>query len=373
MKKIKRVISEISEVSSRKDTLTFKIKNINVSFVNALRRTILSDIPTVVFKTIPYESNLCTIEENTSRLNNEILKQRLSCIPIHIKDLDSIENLEVEIDEENTSDSATFVTTKDFKIKNTLTDKYLSETEVRKIFPEDEITKEYILFNRLRSKISNSLPGEKIKLKCKLSTSTAGDNGSFNIVSTCTYYNADDVTKQNTEWNKYSKTLKDKSKTEISKEKKNWFVHKSKKYYKKDMFHFIIETIGVYTNIEIIKKACAIIKDKLDKLQTIYTNDPNFIQKSNSISDNSFTITLPEETYTIGKIIEYILYNDYYKNGPELCYVGFVKKHPHNKNSIIKIVFSETDGASIGSVQSILNYAIEQCKNTINHIDESFG
>ena len=27
-------------------------------------------------------------EVNTTRLNNEILKQRLSCIPIHIKDLE---------------------------------------------------------------------------------------------------------------------------------------------------------------------------------------------------------------------------------------------------------------------------------------------
>ena len=53
--------------------LKFTMSGINVSLMNALRRTILSDIPTVVFKTAPYEENKATIIANTSRLNNEIL------------------------------------------------------------------------------------------------------------------------------------------------------------------------------------------------------------------------------------------------------------------------------------------------------------
>ena len=68
--------------------LKFTLSDINVSLANAIRRTILSDIPTVIFKTFPYEKNQATIYINTSRLNNEILKQRLGCIPIHIKDDD---------------------------------------------------------------------------------------------------------------------------------------------------------------------------------------------------------------------------------------------------------------------------------------------
>ena len=52
----------------------------------ALRRTILSDIPVVVFRTSPEEENNCIIDKNTTRFNNEIVKQRLSCIPICIAD-----------------------------------------------------------------------------------------------------------------------------------------------------------------------------------------------------------------------------------------------------------------------------------------------
>ena len=37
------------------DVLSFTISGVNVSLANAIRRTILSDIPLLVFKTTPYE------------------------------------------------------------------------------------------------------------------------------------------------------------------------------------------------------------------------------------------------------------------------------------------------------------------------------
>ena len=88
-------------VSSKKeenDTLHFTLKGINVSIANGLRRVILSDIPIVGFKGFPHENNDINIHKNTTRLNNEILKQRISCIPIHkIKPSDTYDKLVFEI------------------------------------------------------------------------------------------------------------------------------------------------------------------------------------------------------------------------------------------------------------------------------------
>ena len=67
------------------DGLHFTIKDVHVSFANAIRRTIISDIPIVVIRTETSEINTCKIEANTSRFHNEIVKQRLSTIPIHVK------------------------------------------------------------------------------------------------------------------------------------------------------------------------------------------------------------------------------------------------------------------------------------------------
>ena len=67
------------------------------------------------------------------------MKQRLSCI--FTLNLDIVENLEMELEVENTSESVMYVTTSDFKIKDTTTDKYLSDSELSKIFPVNPITK----------------------------------------------------------------------------------------------------------------------------------------------------------------------------------------------------------------------------------------
>ena len=86
--------------SEKDDILRFTINNIDVSLINALRRIILSEIPITVIRSAPYAKNDVNILKNTTRLNNEILKQRLSSIPIFIRDELSLEELreyEVEV------------------------------------------------------------------------------------------------------------------------------------------------------------------------------------------------------------------------------------------------------------------------------------
>ena len=362
---------EINNIVSKDDVLNFTISNINVSFVNSLRRTILSNIPVACFITSPYEKNNCNISVNTTRLNNEILKQRLSCIPVYIDDLDiPIDNFQIEVDEENSSNSFKYITTKDFKIKNIANDKYLTESQVQKIFPADPKTKDYIIFARLRPKLANNLTSEKIKFECKLSISSAEENGSFNVVSTCAYGFADDEKKQKDSWSKIEKTIKGKSKKEISLIKKNWFNLDAKRIYKKNVFNFIVETIGIFTNTNIVKKACSIINEKLDKVMTSLTNSDSLIVKSESTIPNCFDITLVDEDYTIGKIIEFIIFELYCNKGDELNYVGFIKKHPHDTDSIIRMAFKSDEKSSKVNIKDIIRFSVEQCKNIINGISE---
>ena len=188
-------------------TLQFTLSGVNLSIANGFRRTILSDIPLVVFKTT---ENKCNIITNTTRLNNEIIKQRLSCIPIHIKKDEEEEfpfqQLIMEVNVENTTDNfiiiknsidyfiiyriigvILFITTNDFVIKDKTTGKTLPKDDIRKIFPKDLITDDYIDFVRLRPKITDEIKGEKLHLTCEFSIGTAKEDGMFNAVSTCSY------------------------------------------------------------------------------------------------------------------------------------------------------------------------------------------
>ena len=102
------------------DELKFTLSGVNVSIVNSIRRIILSDIPIVAFRVSPNDKNKCNIITNTCGLNNEIIKHRLSCVPIHIKDIDDfpLKNYILEVNVENNTDTIMYVTTKDFIIKD---------------------------------------------------------------------------------------------------------------------------------------------------------------------------------------------------------------------------------------------------------------
>ena len=76
----------VESIVDEDSILRFRVSNIDVSIINSLRRIILSEIPCFVFRTFPYNKNKAAIEINNTRFNNEIIKQRLACIPIHIKD-----------------------------------------------------------------------------------------------------------------------------------------------------------------------------------------------------------------------------------------------------------------------------------------------
>ena len=286
----------IEQKTKKGDMLSFTLSGVNVSIANAIRRTILSDITTVVFKTSPYEECKATIITNTSRLNNEILKQRLSCIPIHIPNYEEInlKNYLLEVNVENTTDTTMYVTTQDFKIKNLLTNSYLSEKDTRNIFPPNDYTGYFVDFVRLRPKLSDDLVGEKIHLTCEFIVSTAKDDGMFNVVSTCSYgFTPDDVAIDN-ELAKKIQGWKNEGKNEkdIDFESKNWKLLDALRIVKKDSFDFIVQTIGVYSNAELVNKACEIIDKRLQNIEISINTDEIEIKNSLNTMANCFDIKL---------------------------------------------------------------------------------
>jgi len=376
-------MAKIANLKEEDGIMKFTISNIDVSYVNAIRRTILSDIPIVVFKTTPYEENNATISINTSRLNNEIVKQRLSCIPIHINyftDMDKLDNIILELDVENKTDTLIIVTTKDFKILNTQTNKYLDESDVKKIFPPfippNESEEYYIDFLRLRPKISDEIPGERIKLSCKFSVGKARDDSMFNITGTCSYGCSPDHTKMEEQVEIRKQKWKDegKNENEIKFEAVNWKLLEGMRYVIKNSFDFIIESVGIYDNDKIIIESCKILQSKLEKLRHIIETDEVEINRSDNILDNCYDFILVNEDYTIGNILNYELYKIFYTELKQINYVGFKKIHPHDNNSILRISLEDsTKGISTIKVMmgAVIDEAIKQIQGVQGLFDGS--
>jgi DNA-directed RNA polymerase subunit L/DNA-directed RNA polymerase alpha subunit len=355
------------------EMLLFTLSGVNVSLANAIRRTILSDIPLIVFRTSPHEQNKANIMTNTSRLNNEVLKQRLSCIPIHIKDVENfpLKNYQLEVNVENITDTTMYVTTENFVINDLVTGKPLGEEKNREIFPANDYTGHFIDFVRLRPKISDELPGEKIHLTCELSLGSAKEDGMFNVVSTCSYGFTVDSVAQEAMLDKLKQTWKDEGKKaeEVEFETKNWKLLDGLRVTKQDSFDFTIQTVGIYDNVELIHKACEILIEKLQYQDTLLEKDELTIEKSQNTMSNSYDIILENEDYTIGKVIEYILYTKFYET-KILTFCGFKKMHPHDTYSIIRVAYK--DPIDISTIKGNLKESINDAVQVFTKVKKEF-
>jgi DNA-directed RNA polymerase alpha subunit/DNA-directed RNA polymerase subunit L len=363
----------ISNVSEDGDVYQFTLANINVSLANGLRRIILSEIPTYAFITETYQDNKCTIHTNTSRLHNEIIKQRLSCIPIHETDMDILTDKYVlELDKTNDTDNVIYATTEDFKIRNKSNGNYLTKEETKRIFPANSRTGYYIDFVRLKPKISDTIPGEQIKLEAEFSVSNARQNSMYNVVSKCTYANTPDLTKVEERWDELQSKLvsEESTRDEIEFQKRNFYMLDAQRFFKPDSFDFTIQTVGVYDNKTIVKKGCLVLQNKFVDIIEAIDSDVVPIFRSETTMDNCYDIILENEDYTMGKILEYLLYTSYYEGDKSLTYCGFKKFHPHNPDSTIRVAFS--GAADKNTVRQYLRDAANQAQEFYSKLHRMF-
>ena len=351
---------KLKDFSEDSDILKFTLHGVEVSVANALRRTILSDIPIVVIETETHEKNKCHIKKNTGRLLNEIIKQRLSCIPIHttlLRDTDDQkalpENYSLIVDVENKTENIIYVTTEDFKLRDNSNGKILSKDEMDKLFPglfpKNVQTQSYIDFARLRPKIGNDIPGEHLQLVADFSVSNAKDNSMYNIVSKCAYGNTPDTEKGLGVWDKLEAKMRSdgENDSDIRFQKENFRILDSQRHFVPNSFDFVLQTIGIYDNKDIVRKACAVLQNKFIDIVQLIDSGIMPILMSETTMDYCYDIQLEEEDYTIGKVLEYILYNKYYEGEKSLKFCGFKKYHPHDTKSIIRVAFIDKQDKSV--------------------------
>jgi len=360
----------IKSFTDHDGTLKFTVSQMNVSLANAVRRIMLSDIPTYCFRTLPHAENRVDITANTTRLNNEIIKQRMGCIPIHLKTNDpdfehfNVDDYRVGLDVQNTGTANEYVTTKDFRMMNVKTGKELSESVVRRIFPPDAITGGYILIARLMPRLTQFVEGERLALTAEIGVGTARMDGMYNVVSTCAYCATPNAEEADKVWAERAKILErdGNDAAAIAFEKKNWFAMEANRYVDPDSFDFIVESVGVYSNPEIVTKACLIMIDKCKKMISDIENASGDVDvaPSNTTLSNGYDITLQNEDYTLGKCIEYFIHTKHYEGSRTVSFCGFRKNHPHDTHSIIRMAFHAPTDADIVNA-----YLIQAARDTV--------
>jgi DNA-directed RNA polymerase subunit L len=368
----KAMITILSE--PKDDHLKFTLSGVDVSVANAIRRAILADIPIVVFRVSPNNKNKCNIIANTCGLHNEVVKHRLSCIPIHIKDVDDfpLKNYIMELNVQNNTDTTIYVTSKDFKIQDTTTGKYLEEDKVREIFPPDDITGYFIDFVRLKPKPAEELQAKIIHLTCEFDIGSCKEDGAYNVASTCCYGNTIDITKQESELQILKQKWKDEGKTpaEIEFDAKNWKLLDGKRIFVKNSFDFTIQTIGIYSNIELLILACKITNETFQKIYNFLEKNEIAIQPAESTLKNCFDISFQDLNYTTGKVIEYFMLVKYYEIGI-VTFCSFAVYHPHDNIGTLRLAYK--DAVEISYIKSNVLEALTESMNEFTSVQKEFS
>ena len=355
------------------DELKFTISNVNVSIANSLRRVILSEIPIIVFRVSPNDKNKCNIITNTCGLNNEIVKHRVSCIPIHIKDIDEFpyKNYIMEVNVSNNTDTTIYVTTKDFIIRDLVTGKPLPQDKLHEIFPANDYTGDYIDFVRLKPKVAEEIQPKTINLTCEFDVGTAKEDGAYNVVSICSYGNTIDEAAQEAKLQQLKQKWKDEGlkESEINFEAENWKLLEGKRIFKNDSFDFVIKTIGIHTNYELIILASKIMLDNINVVNSLIDKDEIEIKLSESTIKNCYDIILENYDYTVGKVIEYLFNNKFYKTGM-LTYCGFKMLHPHDSYSIVRVAYKNP--VEISTIKGHFKECITDSINIYEKIQKEF-
>ena len=110
----------------------------------------------------------------------------------------------------------------------------------------------------------------------------------------------------------------------------------------------------MYKNNE-IKKGCEILYLKFENLIKSIDNGIVNVLYSDTTIEHCFDIHLEDEDYTIGKVLEHILYTNYYEKDKSY-HIGFKKFHPHDSLKIIRIAFYDKNDKNM-SLQFLRNAA----------------
>ena len=224
---------------------------------------------------------------------------------------------------------------------------------------------EKIDFLRLQPQLAETIPGEQIKLSCDFDIGMAKENGAYNVVSTCSYGNTPNIPIIE---EKISKLILEYESKNLDQKKidfliKDWRLLNEEMNFIPDSFDFTIETIGQFSNKDLVIKAIGIMKQKIFKfIEDIQVNE-DLIKKSETTLENAFDIYLIKEDYTLGKAIEYMLFKKHYDEQSDkiLNFVGFKKPHPHIDESLIRLGFYQPTEKS-----SVINILINVGKDLEN-------
>ncbi len=364
-----------TNISLTKSKASFEINDIDVSVVNAIRRTILSEIPNVAFDfDLNAKNNDIIVNKNTCSLHNEFLCHRIALVPLHFNEHE-IEHFESSkyrfvLRKKNDTNDMMDVTTEDFDILDE-TGKTYGREFVKRILPPNEISKDYILLTVLKPNIYDNTKGDEIDIEARPSINIAQVNSRWSPVSLCSFYNTIDENTAEIELNKYLKEQEHsgidvKELTERFDTLLKYRCFKKNNFGEPCSFQFAIESECLLSPQYLVQKSIHILVAHINSLiKDLETKENMKLEQYQGMS----ILKLDNCEHTIANLLQANIYNIMIRNKDEkypIEYLGYFKPHPLEPGIVMKIKCQE-------NVIETLKYGFGKIVNYLNDLSNEWS
>jgi DNA-directed RNA polymerase subunit L len=306
-------ITKTSENGYRVET---EFRNVPVAFVNAIRRILLSEIPTVVVRDVQ-------ILENTSHMIHEMLRHRVEMLPVNVRPDEAgvirDTNLELRM---LPSDKERIVTTNDFAVAGPRKDVLLQDRDLGTD----------LLFMNLKS-------GHSLHIKAVLGLGNASQvcvaTYKNHIDETVAKLNKDTFVLEGGDARVFDNFLIQKSFSVDEQGRPNWF-------------DFTVESIGVQSAKDLLKQALNILKNKVIE----WSKTP-----VNREEPGVYSMTTDTEGHTIGNLAQQIMYAS-----GLVDFVSYKVPHPMLPQMIVRF---QTKMAAETVVERFREEAVALCESIL--------
>lgn len=355
--------------------LSFEVNGVNVAVVNALRRCIVSHVPTVAFDynpaCHPQQLPQCgiLIRANTSPIHNEMLGHRLSLVPICLDEKQMAAFVEdpmmytFALRVQNDSPDVKLVTTKDINVYDKSGTPVPSSVRDG-LFPACKVTGDHVILTKLNPGLQQD-DGGKVELECVASVGTEYKHSRWCPVSVCYFVNKIDPEAAEL-------ALRDRGIQPGSPEAAQFYTLDALRYYHKNeygeanAFEFRLESecglrasFLVHQGLTVALERVRGIRRAIEERNTskvaiastaeIAQASDNPTEKARSTARSQeqdtgglYNIIVSHEDHTSGNLIQAMIYEKNFrrveKEKSEITYIGYHQPHPLEHCIVFRLV-----------------------------------
>lgn len=375
-----------------RNTTTFTLQPLTVTYANTLRRLMHSHVETIGFRSAIAADGTTgdiVIEVNDTPMTNEMLAHRFGLIPIHVKDPMNfkVDNFTFKIDVRNDTDRTLDVTSEDIQVfeqRSPDSEPVRVATDV--FFPADPITKRHILIATLKGKQFGQSKGEGISLKAKASLHNGRENAAFIPVSQCSYVNTPDSNpeKLRATYERWLRLAKKLSPRDIAEDdarrqalEKEFNTMEVARCYLQDergepySYDFTIESVGVLSADAIIRRACTVAEGMCMRYANVDSGalPEDLTMQPTDKQMMGFDLFFQGHDYTLGYMLQTWIVENLIDGDAEptdvVNYAGCIVPHP--LHDVMRLTIGVTDGQE-ASARAALAAAARGCADIFRRL-----